>query len=101
MATADQIQQLLSRKAVACDNLLVRELSGEAILLNLDSGMYYGLDQVGFRMWTVLTAAESIGAAYQQLSSEYEVDREQLLKDVDQLVNDCFKQGLLELAPPR
>ena len=95
-----RIKQLFSRKVVASHSVLVRELSGDVVLLNLDSGMYFGLDEIGFRIWTVLTTADSIGTAYEQLLSEYEVHPEQLLEDLDELLGQCTQQGLLRLAPP-
>ena len=66
------MSELFSRRVVVPESVLVRELSGEAVLLNLDSGMYFGLEEIGYRMWTVLTTSECIGVAYEQLSSEYE-----------------------------
>ena len=100
MSTEHRIKQLFSRKTVAPDSILVREVSGEAVLLNLDSGIYLGLDQTGFRMWAVLSTADSIGAAYEQLLSEYEVNPVQLLEDLDRLLDECKEQGILRLEPP-
>ena len=90
-----------SRRVVASENVLVRELSGEAVLLNLESEMYFGLEEIGYRMWTILTTSDSIGAAYEQLLSEYEVEPEQLWESLDALIGECTEQGLLQLAPPK
>jgi Coenzyme PQQ synthesis protein D (PqqD) len=99
MSAEHSMKQLSSRKVVASENVLLRELSGEAVLLNLNSEMYFGLDEVGYRMWTVLTGSDSIGAAYEQLLSEYEVEPEQLWESLDSLIGECTEQGLLQLAP--
>ena len=48
-------------------HVLVRELEGESVLLNLDSEAYFGLDEVGTRMWAVLTTSPTIQAAYDEL----------------------------------
>jgi hypothetical protein len=101
MSVEQSMKQLSSRKVVASENVLLRELSGEAVLLNLDSEMYFGLDEVGYRMWTVLTGSDSIGAAYEQLLSEYEVEPEQLWESLDSLIGECREQGLLQLEPPK
>jgi hypothetical protein len=101
MSAEDSAKQLSSQKVVASENVLLRELSGEAVLLNLDSEMYFGLDEIGYRIWTVLTASDSIGAAYEQLLSEYEVEPEQLWDSLDSLIGECREHGLLQLAPPR
>jgi hypothetical protein len=95
------MRQFFSQKAVVPDGVLVRELSGEAVLFNVDSEMYFGLDEVGYRIWTVLTATDSIGAAYEQLLSEYEVEPEQLRESLEALLGQCREQGLLQLEPPK
>jgi hypothetical protein len=89
---------MLSHRAVASDNVLVRELSGEAVLLNLDNEMYFGLDEVGFRMWTVLTTSESISAAYEQLLAEYEVAPAELMQTLDDLISKCTQERLLNIT---
>ena len=60
-------------RVVVPDTVLFRELDGEAVILNLDTESYLGLDPVGTRMWGVLTSQPSIEAAYQILLSEYDV----------------------------
>ena len=88
-----------TQKVVAPDNVLVRELSGEAVLLHLDSEMYFGLDEVGCRMWTVLTTSDSIDAAYDQLLAEYEVEPEQLRLDMDEFIANLADHDLIAMVP--
>ena len=95
------MRELFSRRVVVPESVLVRELSGEAVLLNLDSGMYFGLEEIGYRMWTVLTTSECIGVAYEQLSSEYEVEPAELWESLETLIGQFTEQGLLQLAPPK
>jgi hypothetical protein len=100
MSNRQSMKQMSSWKLVGSENVLLRELSGEAVLLNLDNEMYYGLDEIGYRMWTVLTTCDSIGAAYEKLLSEYEVEPEQLWESLDALIGECTEHGLVQLAPP-
>jgi len=76
-------------------DVLVRELDGESVLLNLDSECYYGLDEVGTRMWQVLTTSPSIAAAYDDLLAEYDVDAETLRSDMGELIGQLVAHGLL------
>lgn len=85
-------------RAVIPEGVLIRELEGEAVLLNLNSGAYFGLDDVGTRMWSALTTSPSIQAAYDSLLAEYEVAPEQLSGDLDTFIEKLVAQGLLELA---
>ncbi len=82
-------------------DVLMREIGGEAVILNLDSEQYYGLDEVGTRMWTVLTESESVGAAYEVLLAEYEVEPDELRADLARLVGELVEQGLLGLGTDR
>ena len=63
---------LESRISVHQD-VLFRDLGGEAVLLNLKTGRYYGLDEVGTRMWLLLTQHGRVEAAYRVLLDEYDV----------------------------
>lgn len=75
----------------------MRELDGECVILNLDSERYFGLDAVGTRMWILLTASESVQAAYDTLLDEYEVDAERLRHDFRQLIEHLIAHGLVEI----
>jgi hypothetical protein len=86
-------------RAQVPSHVLVRFLDNEAVLLNLDSERYFGLDQTGTRMWQLATAAPSIDAAYQQLLAEYDVAPEQLLDHLKDLLRTLVDNGLLEMLP--
>ena len=80
-------------------HVLVQELAGESVLLDLNTEQYFGLDDVGTRMWKALTTAGTVEACYQALLSEYDVSAEQLSHDLQALVEQLVKNGLLELHP--
>lgn len=77
------------------DHVLFRELDGEAVMLNLEDESYYGLDEVGTRMWTVLSASKNIAEAHNSLIAEYDVDAEQLAADMVSFVRELHNQGLV------
>jgi len=78
-------------------DVLLSELDGEAVLLNLKTETYFGLDEIGTRMWTLATTADSIQAAYETLKNEYEVDPNQLRDDLATLLDTLLEHGLLEV----
>lgn len=88
----------MTSRVTAPDSVLVRELGGEAVLLNLDSETYFGLDDVGTRMWAVLTTSPSIAAAHAVLLKEYDVDPDRLASDLLTLVGELVDHGLLILT---
>jgi hypothetical protein len=64
------------RSVRAPEHVLVRELGGESLLLNLESETYFGLDDVGTRMWTLLVERPSIQHALEALQREYGVEED-------------------------
>jgi hypothetical protein len=74
-------------------------LQEESVLLNLDNESYYGLDDVGTRMLSVLNSSDSLQSAWLQLVDEYDVDREVLRDDLVSLVERLLEQGLVEVSP--
>ena len=64
------------------DGVLVQELQGESVLLNVNTENYYGLDEVGARVWLVFSEAPTIADAIDTLLEEYEVERATLERDV-------------------
>lgn len=82
-------------------DVLVSGLEGESVMLNLESETYYGLDEVGTRFLTVLTASDSIQAAYEKLLDEYEVDAAVLRKDLLGIVEQLSQKGIVRVEPAR
>ena len=80
-------------------DVLISRLQEESVLLNLDNESYYGLDDVGTRMLSVLNSSDSVQSAWLQLVDEYDVDREVLRADLVSLVERLLEQGLVEVSP--
>ena len=80
------------------EDVLIRELDGESVILNLKSERYFGLDEVGTRMWEVLSTSGTIADAYQTLLSEYDVVPEQLQIDLDNLLEQLIQNGLINVS---
>ncbi len=84
-----------STGVAAAPEVMFQTVGEESVLLNLKTSLYLGLDPVGTRMWTVLTDAKSIQAAYDLLLTEYEVRPEQLRKDLEEFLDQLSEQGLI------
>lgn len=76
---------------------LVNHIDGESVLLNLENETYYGLDEVGTRMWSLVTASDSIHAAYEALLAEYDVDADELRGDLSELVEKLVADKLVDV----
>lgn len=80
------------------DDVLISGLQAESVLLNLDNERYYGLNDVGTRMLTVLTSSDSIDAAYNSLLDEYQVEADVLRRDLISTIEQLADQGLVEIV---
>lgn len=76
------------------------DLAGELAILDSKSGIYYGLDSVGARIWSLVLEWKNVGEIRDVLLEEYDVDRAQLETDISHLFEDLFTKGLIELAQP-
>lgn len=78
--------------------ILFRDLAGEAVLLDPEAGIYFGLNEVGTRTWNLLAAGATLGAVHAALLAEYDAPPEQIWDDLLALVRDLLDHGLAELA---
>lgn len=77
-------------------NALVQELDGEAVLLDLSSEVYFGLDAVGSDMWRTLRDKGSVALAWHDLCGRYDAAPETLAADLDAFVVELVRLGLLQ-----
>jgi len=77
------------------DNVVCRNLAGESVLLNLDTGTYFGLDAVGTHLWNLVAEHGLTALAIDTLLAEYDVDASRLRKDVTALIDQLLAKGLL------
>jgi len=88
-----------SERLTVAPDVLFRLVGDEGVLLNLNTTMYLGLNPVGTRMWSALTSASSIQAAYDTLLAEYEVEPAQLRTDLEEFIQRLLGQKLIVAAP--
>ncbi len=89
----------LAARVRARDGVLVQELGSETVLLNLDSGMYFGLDATGTRMWQLIAELERLEDVARVIEDEFDVGREQCGADLLALVAKLGEQGLVTVTP--
>lgn len=77
--------------------VLFRDLGGEAVLLEMDGGMYYGLNEVGTRIWQLLHEHDLLEPAFETLLGEYDVTAERLEADFLTFVESLATRRLLEI----
>ena len=73
------------------------ELEGETVILNLQSGVYYGLKTVGAAIWKLIQEPKTIDEVRQAILSKYEVEPEQCDRDLQALLQDLQSERLIEV----
>ena len=78
-------------------------MGDEAVVLDLNSGTYYGLDDLGARIWTLIEQPVSLATLREAIMSEYEVDAETCERDLVAFLSKMQVAGLIDVgdASPR
>ncbi len=82
------------------ERVLMRRVSDEHILLNLEDETYYGLNPVGSRLIELAENGATLEAIIDRLFAEFEVGREQLEIDVRRVAAELMAAGLIEVGSP-
>jgi hypothetical protein len=83
------------RSFLASEEVLFQEVNDEMVLLDLSSENYFGLDEMGTRIWMLLNEGKSERQILDVLADNYEVERETLEKDVGELLGKLVEAGLI------
>jgi hypothetical protein len=81
-----------TKHQVSCD------LSGEAAILNLSDGVYYGLNAVGSTIWNLLQKPVSVSEIRTTILNEYDVDAARCDEDMQKLLSELIAHGLAEVS---
>ena len=88
----------LDDRVFPSESVLCKDVGNEAVLLDLESESYFGLNAVGTRCWTLFATTPRIGDAIEILAREYDAPPDQLRRDVEELVEALVRRGLLRTA---
>ena len=77
-------------------NATFQSVAGEAILIHLQTGAYYSLNEVGTVFWEMLDGAKSVHDCAAKIGQEYDAPVEQIETDLLEIAGDLAKEGLVE-----
>jgi hypothetical protein len=80
------------------EEVLSRQLDGEAVLLDLQSGTYFGLNEIGAFVWDLVSAGKTVGEIRNGVLDAYEVEPEVVDADLERLIDDLRRRGLVDLS---
>jgi hypothetical protein len=73
-----------------------QRLGDETVLVHLRTNAVYTLNETGARMWELLGEGLDRDAMLRQLEQEFDVSEEQLVREVDELLSELTREGLVE-----
>jgi hypothetical protein len=82
------------------ENVLFQQLGdkeNEIVLLDVQNGGYFGLNEVGASIWSLIRGGKTIGSILAALLQEYDVDEEHLRSDLVQYLSELHSRGLIEI----
>lgn len=87
----------LNDSIVVSENVLFRTLDDEAVLLNLKTGVYFGLNPLGTRIWQLIVEERSLSRVMEGVLREYDVERSVVETDLLELGRRLCASGLGEI----
>ena len=75
-----------------------RKVSGEAVILDVDTAVYYSLKGPGLRIWELLEKSTPLDRIAAAIEDEYEASGDRIRKDLDLLIKKLKKDKLIEAA---
>ena len=76
--------------------VMSRLVGDETVLMDLATGIYFGLDGVGKRIWETIAEGENLAAVIATIATEYEVEESRAQADVIEFVGELVDRGLLQ-----
>jgi hypothetical protein len=100
MRSADSVTHIsLGSTVVAAAGQASCDVGGEAVILNLTDGVYYGLDSVGGRVWRLVQEQRTAAEIRDQLLREYDVEPDRCEQDLLALLSEMAECRLIEVQP--
>ena len=85
----------LDNRVAIHQDAVFRELDGEAVILQLEAGMYFGLDPVGTRLWQLIETHGQLRPVLEAALEEFDVPPDVLERDLIELVSRLSEKELL------
>jgi len=89
---------LMNASITANKDQVSAELKGEAVILDLKSGVYYGLNEVGASIWALVQHPQTVVSLRDALLAEYEIDAETCERDLLAILQDLKAAELIDVT---
>ena len=79
------------------DEVAAKIMDGEAILINLTTGMYYSMDLVGGLVWELIEGEATVAEIEDAITVTYDAERPRVEADLQRLLDQLLEAGLVRL----
>lgn len=86
---------VLSERYAISPQAIARTVGDETVILDLERGLYFGLDQIGARVWKLIGEGKALSEICAAMLEEYDVSQDQLERDIIVLVRSLSEHGLI------
>ena len=83
---------------VAAESVAAAEVEGESILLDVNIGQYYGLNEVGARIMEIVQQPTPVSTIREVMSKEYEIDQDRLEHDLASFLEQMIEHQLIRIV---
>ena len=79
------------------DGVIWRDVGGDVVILNVEAGVYFGIDGSGSQMWRELAEHGSVEKTLASLQQQLDVAPDELKRDLDDLLDKLVQKGLVQV----
>lgn len=90
-----EVMTSVQKQILVADGLESANLDGETVLLDVTSGHYFGLNEVGSRIIELAGEPTTVEQVIETMLAEYDVDHERLAQDVASFVQQMMDRKLI------
>jgi len=80
------------------EGMISSNIDGEAVMMSVENGKYYGLNELGTAIWELTENDISFEEIINKLMEDYEVEHKDCLRDVSEFLNDIHTKGLINIV---
>lgn len=81
---------------VDSSKVFAKKLGEKVVLLNIATGAYFTLEDVGVLIWEGLSSGQKGDAIVTSILNQYRVDEQVVRRDYDELVERLLSAGLIQ-----
>ena len=79
------------------DGVIWRDVGGDVVILNVEAGVYFGIDGSGSQMWRELAEHGSVEKTFASLQQQFDDAPDELKRDLDDLLDKLVQKGLVQV----